>query len=590
MASNTSVKTIPAYSREAFEDPSHRESRIASYGPDGWKKTSYPELLAENDARAWGLLSMGIKNGDRICIISHSRLEWASADLAILHAGGITVGIYETNTAEDAAYIIRHCGARGLFVEDRGQFEKFKSVRNDCPTVEWVVTFDKKGFGPKDDALAFDDLKTKGETLKAKDPGLLERTWRGIQPDDVATIVYTSGTTGLPKGVVLRHRHMCSVVDGILEAFPMKPPDEMGMVMLPLAHILQRSSNYAGIRAGISAAFSRGIDTLIDDFALIKPTAFSSVPRVFEKMHARIESMVANQPPVRQKIFNWAISVGKQASQCSIKGQPIPALLGLQRALAEKLVFRKITGVFGGRVQHLFSGGAPISVDLVEFFHAVGILILEGYGLTETAAPCCMNRPSVYRFGSVGQALPGVDVRIAEDGEICVRGSSIFEEYYKDPEATKEAFDADGYFLTGDVGRLDEDGFLYITDRKKDLIITSGGKNIAPSKVLIHGDKRKFLVALITLDRPEVETHARSKGISFADWNQLAGKPEILKMVEGIVAEVNAALPRFESIKKYKILVEDFTAENGTLTATQKVKRKIVESRYKQLLDDMYAD
>jgi long-chain acyl-CoA synthetase len=579
--------------------------RVLSKREGRWVADDYHSIRRRARWIACALGSLGHAKGDRVGILSRSRVEWNTADLGIMASGMITIGIYETSTPKQCAYILNHAAVATCFAENAAQAEKLLEVAPQIPALSRIVLFEPSSGiqhrASSIEVLALSALLERGRVFDEENAGWFDASLDSIGPDYTAIIVYTSGTTGDPKGVVLMHKAILSVTEATEKASGLSPADE-GIVFLPLAHVLQRTSNYVGMWVGASGAFAEGIDRLADNLREIRPTTFSAVPRVYEKIHARILAEVARGNPRRQAVFRWAVSVGKDYAQRVREKEPLPLALRLRHFLADRLVFRKIKAVFGGRVRASFSGGAPLSPEIEEFFDAVGVPILQGYGLTETAAPCHMNRLGDRKLGTVGKPIDGVEVKIASDGEVCLRGPSIFKGYYKDPAATKEAFDEEGFFKTGDIGEIDADGFLKITDRKKDLIVTSGGKNIAPqpienalkatgymSQAVVIGDKRNYVTALVALDPDEMRLWAGRRGIAGAGAGSLAEHPDVLAFVEELVAKVNADLPRWEQIKKFKILPRELTIEEGEITQTQKVKRKVVAEKYKTLIDSMYA-
>lgn len=572
------------------------------YKKDGrWKGMSFRESHEKTRALACGLLFLGVNKGDRVGIISETRWEWSLADMAILSCGGVTVGVYPTETPENTEYILNHAECSIVFVENKKQFEKIKKIQDRLFALKKVILFDISGIDDEI-AMGINDLIEVGERNYREDPERYEERYKSVTLDDIATIVYTSGTTGPPKGVVLTHRNISAVIVASAKAIPLRE-DDFGIVFLPLSHVLQRVSGYVGLYLGAQGAFAESIEKIVDNFQELRPTVQSSVPRLFEKFYIKVLSMVENAPERRKKIFNWCMKVGLEVSQLKRAKKKIPLTLKLKYFLAEILVFKRIRKVLGGRIRFMVSGAAPISVKILEFFHAAGILILEGYGLTETAAPATVNRLDDYKFGTVGKPIPCCEVKIAEDGEILIKGENVFKEYYKDPVATKDAFTEDGWFKTGDIGRIDEDGFLKITDRKKELIITAGGKNIAPQNIenilktspyishaFVFGDRRKYLTALITLDREEVINFLRARNIPHSSSSSLSQIPEIQELIEREVNESNTHLARYEQIKKFRILENDFTVETGELTPTMKLKRRVIIEKYKKLLDEMYEN
>lgn len=566
-----------------------------------WVGVSFREAHEETRSVACGLLAIGVEKGECVGIISETRREWSLADMAILSCGAVTVGVYPTETPQNTAYILNHSECRFVFVENRKQYEKVKSIIKDLPNIKKLVLFETENV--KDEMVTgLDELRKRGEDLFKSNPGIYENRSGSISLDDIATIVYTSGTTGPPKGVVLTHRNISAVTVASAKAIPLREND-FGIVFLPLSHILQRVSGYVGLYLGAGGAFAESIEKIVDNFQELKPTVQSSVPRLFEKFYIKVLSMVENAPERRKKVFNWCMNVGHQVGALKRAKKNIPLTLRIKYKLADLLVFRKIKKVLGGRIRFMVSGAAPISVKILEFFHAADILILEGYGLTETAAPATVNRLDYYKFGTVGKPIPCCEVRTAGDGEILIRGENVFKGYYKNEEATRDAFTEDGWFKTGDIGTIDEEGFLKIIDRKKELIITAGGKNIAPQNIenvlktsqyishaFVYGDRRKYLTALITLDNEEVINYIRARNIPYSSSSLPSQNPEIQGLIEREVTESNTHLARFEQIKKFRILKNDFSVETGELTPTMKLKRKVITEKYRKLLDEMYED
>lgn len=585
-----------------------------------WVGQSWSEFDEVSDRIAGGLVALGMKVGDRVCVLGNTRPEWVWSDVAVLKAGGVTVPIYQSNTPEQCAYILRDCGARAVFCEDPHQLEKVLQIRGELPELEHVVYFgpvavlDKPdGQGrtrvtlqevmPEPDSAvsSLDALMARGDELEERAEALAERA-EALASDSVCTIVYTSGTTGDPKGVVLTHDAFVFECEAIADALKMGPDDEQ-LLFLPMAHIFAKVLMFAGIRLGYVTAFAEGVPKVVQNIGEVRPTFMGSVPRIYEKVYTKVVGGAAQAGGAKKKIFDWAVSVGREVSRQRQSGREPGGVLALKYGLATKLVFSKLHTLFGGRLQFFISGGAPLSKEIAEFFHAAGILVLEGYGLTETTAATHVNRQDAYRFGTVGKALDGVEIRIADDGEIVIRGRNIMREYFGKPEATAEALDADGWFHSGDIGEIDGDGYLRITDRKKDLIVTAGGKNIAPqalenglkvspyiSQVMVHGDKRKFLSALITLDEESAKAWAADLGIQFKDLADLSQHPKVFELIQGEVDRLNADLPSYERLKKFAILEEDLSQDAGELTPTLKVKRKAVTDRYRSLLDSFYDE
>jgi len=565
-----------------------------------WIDISWNEMEQNVRETAHGLLSLGMNKGDTVSLLSVSRAEWVQCDLGIQSAGGITVPIYQSNTPDQAEYIINNSASRFVIVENKNQLDKVLSVRNKLTNVRNIIIIEGST-DSKEGVLTLDELKKKGREQAKNFEKIVSDTIAGIKRDDIATIVYTSGTTGPPKGVIQTHGNHLAMSEALMKV----TYNEMGdvsLLFLPLAHSFARAAEYFDIYQGQTTAFAESIEKVVDNLGEVKPHYMASVPRVFEKAYATILSN-ATGTPLKKKIFEWAVKVGRQASQLIQAKKPIPIGLQLKRAIAHKLVFSKIHKRFGGNLRFLVSGGAPLSKEIAEFFHAAGILILEGYGLTETCPATHMNRYEDYQFGTVGPALPLVDVKIAPDGEILVKGPNIcFRGYFKRPEETKELFTEDGWLRTGDIGEIDSRGFLKITDRKKDLIKTAGGKYVAPqnienllkvdpfiSQAVVIGDRRPYCVALISISQPEAEKFAKDNGISYSSYEDLTKNEKIFNRVKQTVDKMNSRQASFETIKKFYIVPRDFTQENDEMTPTLKIKRKVVTERYKGPIDRLYV-
>ncbi|MBI1908957.1 MAG: long-chain fatty acid--CoA ligase [Deltaproteobacteria bacterium] len=566
-----------------------------------WQSMSWEEASRQVEAISLGLSQLGVRKGDTVALFSATRLEWTLCDLAILSLGGVTVPIYQSNTAEQAQYIIEDAGAKVVFVEGEAQAKKIQSVQSSLPQLQKLILMEG--------ASEFLPLITTLEALcqsgakEAQEKGSVwEKAKKAIEPRDMATIVYTSGTTGNPKGAILTHGNIVGEVEACMKIISLSP-DQVGLCFLPLAHIVARAIQFFQLKAGFVNAYAESIDKLIDNLAEVRPHFIVSVPRIFEKVYERVQSQVQAGSPIKKGIFAWALQVGRQVSQKLQRREGVPLSLKVQYSLARRLVFGKILQKLGGRLEFSISGGAPLSREIAEFFHAMGLLILEGYGLTETTAAINCNSPNDYRFGTVGRPALGVEEKIAPDGEILVRGPMVFKGYYRKPEATREAVDGEGWFRTGDIGLMDAEGYLTITDRKKDIIVTAAGKNIAPqnlenlikmdpyiSQVMIHGDKRKYLSALVTLNQAEVQKFASERGIAFHHFGDLVRHPQIYNLIKQSIEEKNQKLPSYETIKKFAILENDFTQEAGELTPTLKVKRRFVSEKYREVLDKLYQD
>jgi long-chain acyl-CoA synthetase len=562
---------------------------------DQWVNKTWPEYYRDIEAVGSALLALGVKPGDRVAIMANTRYEWSVADYGIMGIKAITVPVYQNNTPEDVEYILNDSKATVLLCESRGPLKTFESVRAKCPHVKTLIVFEESN--PSADALTWSKLMAKGNEYLKTHPQAYRDLCATLTTDDIATILYTSGTTGRPKGVVLTHLQAVSEVS---EAFPLcgATVEDVSLTFLPYAHILGRIEHWGHAYIGFTMAYAESLDRIRSNLTEIRPTFMISVPRIFEKIYAAIWGQVQSSP-IKLKLFKWAVGVGQKVSEHKLSGQVLPLDLLAQYELAKKLVLNKVTSAFGGRFRFAISGGAPISKEIILFFHAANVLILEGYGLTETTGAITVNTPFNYRFGSVGRPIGEVKLKIAEDGEILVKSDKVMREYYLNAEATKEAF-TDGWFHTGDIGEILSGGDLKITDRKKDLIKTAGGKYVAPqrlegllklspviSQVLVHGDQRKYIVALLTLDRPFVEKFAKTKGID-ADWPEVIKAPQVQELVRQAVAEANSTLASYESIKKYIVLPVEFTVEGGELTPSMKVKRKVLDQRYTKEIESLY--
>ncbi len=567
-----------------------------------WNSLNWTEYFAQVQALAAALSQKGLKAGDRLAIMSCSRYEWTLFDMATMSLGAITVPIYESTTPQDLSYILDDCKPKVLVLEDRRQLDKWLGLNSKAEFVEHIILFE---CGTTDN---FPQKAVGLQTLLKEDPKGEDKNFNlkahidGLQTHVTATIIYTSGTTGSPKGVVLTHAQIMSEVS---DAFASMGVDEkdVSLTFLPLAHVLGRVEHWGSIYWGYTLAFAESIERLRANLNEIKPTILVAVPRIFEKIHSTVSAQIQNRPPWEKHLFQQALKLGKSSSRYKMERTPLPLYqLPLQLA-AEKWILKSVAEAFGGRLRFAVCGGAPLNPALAEFFHACGVLILEGYGLTETTAAITVNTPFAYRFGTVGKAIGDVEIRIAEDGEILVRSQKVMTEYYGLPEATSQVIDSEGFLATGDVGELSPDGFLRITDRKKDLIKTSGGKYVAPQKlegllklnplignVLIHGDKRKFVIALITLNEPTAAAFAREQNISFQNFEALSQHPKIHEQIAAAVDRANSQLASYESIKKFAVLPHDFSIERGELTPSLKVKRSVCDERYKDIIDGLYKN
>ncbi|KAA3616091.1 MAG: long-chain fatty acid--CoA ligase [Calditrichaeota bacterium] len=563
---------------------------------DNWVEVTWDEQNQTCKAISKSLIALGLEKDDKINILSNTNIKWIQLDLGAVNIGCVNVGIYASNLPRDCAYIINHCEAKIIFVEDKDQLEKIAEVRSQLPALKHVVTMES--FVNKHDwVMSWDEFIKKGS--KIGDDKFEERT-RAVEPNDVASIVYTSGTTGVPKGAMISHQNLIFASWSASQSLLIKPGFE-NLLFLPLAHVFARIILYVCLRNNITISISEGIEKVAENLQEIKPHFFASIPRIYEKVYEKITIGVQDAGGVKEKLFNWALGVGSQVSKLKLEKKSIPAGLSIKYNLANKLVFTKIQAALGGRIVYTISGAAPLNKKIAEFFHACGILILEGLGMTENSSFTNVNRFDNCRFGTVGQTGPDIEQKIAQDGEVLFRGENVMLGYFKNEEATAETIDKDGWLYTGDIGEIDDDGFLKITDRKKDLIITAGGKNIAPqhverairssryfSQVVAIGDQRKYLSALITLVPDEIKPWAIEQGIQFSSWEELLGHEKVIALVEAEIARGNEELASYETIKKFTILPADFTIEAGELTPTLKVKRKAIMEKYSAEISAMY--
>lgn len=569
-----------------------------------WRSMTWRQSGERVRAIAAGLLSLGLDREDRVGILCNTRVEWLLADLGVLSAGGATTTVYPSSTAEECAYILADSAARYAFVEDDRQLAKLAAHRAELPRLARLVLIDgAPGEGHKDWVMTLAELEAAGAAHLERDPRAVDDVVAGITGAQLATLIYTSGTTGKPKGVRLLHECWAYCADAI-EATRLWGADDVQYLWLPMSHSFGKVLMAGHIASGSVTAVDGRVPKVIENLAAVKPTLMAAVPRIFEKAYNKIIEGARQGGRVKQRIFQWAVAVGKAGSQVRQRGETPGGLLALQLRIAERLVFSRIKTTFGGRVRYFISGSAPLSREIAEFFHACGLLILEGYGLTETSAASFVNRPNRYAFGSVGLPLPGTEIKLApEDGEILLRSPGVMNGYHNLPEQTAEALTSDGWLRTGDIGEIDRQGFLRITDRKKDLIKTSGGKYIAPqsiegklkaqcpyiSQVLIHGDKRNFVTALVSLDEEATMKWARDHGMNGKPYAEVVRTDQVKQLLAPYFDQVNRTLAKYETIKQFEVLPRDLSVDEGELTPSLKVKRKVVEKKYAALLDRMYA-
>jgi long-chain acyl-CoA synthetase len=575
--------------REAFRYPEG----------DAWKSVSWKQAGEDVSRIAAGLLALGVQAEQRVGIVSSTRYEWILADLGIMCAAAATTTVYPSTNEEDTAYILSDSECQVVFAEDDTQIAKLTARRAELPAVHKVVTFD--GTADGDWVISIEELEKLGDAYLAEHPGVIEATAKGIGGDQLATLIYTSGTTGRPKGVRLRHSSW--VYEGeAIRAQDILSEDDLEFRWLPMAHSFGKVLMSTQMACGFSAAIDGRVDKIIDNLAVVKPTFMGAAPRIFEKAHGRIMTMQASEGGLKEKIFNQAFKVGLQVEQLKREGKSVPLPLSLQHTLFDKLVFAKIRDRFGGRVRFFISGAAALNRDIAEWFNAAGIIILEGYGLTESSAGSFVNLPKDYRFGTVGPVFPASEVKLGEGDEVMIKGPGVMDGYHNLPEETAKTLTEDGWLKTGDKGALDADGYLRITGRIKELFKTSGGKYIAPpaieakfkaicpyaSQFMVFGNERNFVVALVTLDPDALPGWAAENGVS-GDYTEIVRSDACKAMVQGYVDELNKNLNRWETIKKWELLDHDLTVESGELTPSMKVKRNVVEDNYKDVISGFYS-
>jgi long-chain acyl-CoA synthetase len=584
-----SKRTIERLWRDAVEAGRTTPAYLIQDG-DEWKPMHWAEAAERVESYANGLLALGVRKGDAFAIIGASRVEWALFDFALGSIGAITAPIYANSSPRETGYILDHSESVGVLCEDDVQRAKVESVREDAPRLRHVLTY-----------ADLEDLAARGRAYAAEHPNALREAGEAIVEDDLFTYIYTSGTTGPPKGCMISHRNYYAMVAVVDDLPSFTGPDDTMLLYLPLAHNFGRLMHLSGAYVGYAIAFLP--DPLQAAAALpqVKPTVFPSVPRVYEKVHGAVVAKFDAETGAKRKLIDWALRVGREVSELRRAGKPVPGALAFKHRLADRLVYAKVKARLGGRLRLAISGGAPLSAEIAEFFHAIDILLVEGYGLTECTTAASTNTHEAYRFGTVGRALPGTEVAVAEDGEILIRSETVFRGYYKDPEATAEVLGPDGWLRTGDIGEIDEDGFIRITDRKKDIIVTAGGKNVAPqnlendlknskyvSQAMVVGDRRPYVAALITLDPEAITAWAEERGLP-TEMSVLAHTDEVRQLVQEVVDGVNADRSRYEQIKRFAIAPRDFTMDDDELTPTLKLKRRVVAAHFAGDLDELYA-
>jgi long-chain acyl-CoA synthetase len=585
---------------EVFEFAARRHNRpdALNYKRDGqWISISSSEMLRRIRDLAAGLYSLGVRRGDRVAILSDSRVEWTLTDAACIFAAAIDVPIYPTLTATQVRYILKDCGARVLVLANKAKFDEIQDVLQECPALEHVVFIDG---AEATNNINLNELEQCGRRLAEQQPELIDHLAHEITADDLATIIYTSGTTGEPKGVMLTHANIVSnLIDS--SAHLSFAHDDRVLSVLPLSHVLERVAMYMYLYHGMSVYFAESLDTIGANLREVKPTIFVGVPRIFEKIFARVKEKVAQK--LGLPFLNWSVGVASEYAKLAINHQPIPMSLRLKHEIADKMIFAKMRNALGSRIRLLVSGGAALPEELSYVYLGAGLLIVQGYGLTETSPVITAGRTEDNRVGTVGKPIRNVEVRIASDGEIETRGPNVMRGYYNKPGETAAVFTEDGWFKTGDIGTLDQEGFLRITDRKKELFKTSGGKYIAPqvieqmikgsrfvNQVVLIGNGRKFPAALIVPNWETVESYVQLKGIKQASHAELCKNPRIIDLFQRQVAGLTTGLAKYETVKRIALLENELTIEGGELTPTMKVKRRVVDEKYRDVIDRLYAE
>jgi long-chain acyl-CoA synthetase len=590
VTSSTVADLLPIAARE------HGGRRAVMYKPDGassWAEKSYTEVGEIVMGLSLGLMDLGIEKGDKVSILANTRPEWTYFDFAALTAGATVVPIYQTNSPDECQYVLENSDAKAVIVEDAEQLAKVREVRDRCPALEHVVLMT----GEADDAISAAEVAERGASHDAAE---WEERWSSVTPDDICTFIYTSGTTGPPKGCVISHGNYRSMLDMVLDVGALGD-DELTYLYLPLAHSFALLIQFGTVALGATTAYwQRDPLKIMADLAEVKPTYFPSVPRIFEKIYTAATAAAEKAGGMKKAVFNWAVGVGRRMRETERAGREPGFFLRRQYEIADKQVLSKVRNLFGGRIKLAVSGAAPINPEILRFFDAAGVLIVEGWGMTETSTAATIATAEDFKFGTVGRPFPGCEVKIAEDGEILVKGPNIFQGYYKNPEATAETL-VDGWLHTGDIGEIDSEGYIKITGRKKDIIITAGGKNITPanleaeikqhplvSQCVVIGDRRPYLVALVTLDPEEAAAFAKEHGLP-ADPEALASNDQIRAALEAHLEKVNSKFARVEQVKKIEILPHDLSQEGGELTPTMKVKRNVVTDKYAGEIDALYG-
>ena len=581
-------RTIPRLWREAAARNSGTAYLVEE--ADGWREVSWDEAAERVDLLANGLLARGVQKGDAFGLLARNTLEWALLDFALAHVGAVGAAIYANSSPRDAQYVLEHSEAVGVVCEDDAQRQKVETGGATLPSLRHVLTFA--------DLPALED---EGRAYREAHPEALDEAVAAIDEEDLFTFIYTSGTTGPPKGCMIRHRNYYAMVTSGDDLPQHSVSGDVMLLYLPLAHNFGRLMHLSGPYAGYTIAFLADPLDVARAITEVRPTVLPSVPRVYEKVHTAVTASFAEATGVKRRLVDWALDVGRRESAFRREGRPLPFGLAVQHRLADRLVFSKVKERLGGRLRLPISGGAPLAKEIAELFDSIGICIMEGYGLTECTTAATTNRKGAYRFGTVGQALPGFELRLADDGELLIRSATIFAGYFKEPEATAEVLGHDGWLASGDIATIDDDGFVTITDRKKDIIVTAGGKNIAPqnlendlktsrfvSQALVVGDRRPYPAALITLDPVEIGKWAQEHGVE-GDLPSLTRDPRVVELVSSIVDDVNHERSRFEQLKRFAILEHDFEMDRGEVTPTLKLRRGVVLDHFADEVEGLYA-
>ena len=582
-------RTIERLWRDAIAADRQTPAYLIQDG-DAWHPLSWTEANERVEGYANGLLALGVRKGDAFSILGSSRVEWALFDFALGSIGAIAAPVYANSSAKDTGYILDHSESVGVLCEDETQRAKVDEVRTAAPRLQHVLTY-----------AELDDLASRGRAHATEHPNALDDARAAIEEDDLFTYIYTSGTTGPPKGCMISHRNYYAMVAVVDDLPRFTGPEDTMLLYLPLAHNFGRLMHLSGAYVGYGIAFLPDPLQAAAALPAVKPTVFPSVPRVYEKVHTAVVAKFDAETGVKRKLIDWALGVGRRVSELRRAGKPVPRGLAAQFKLADRLVYAKVKERLGGRLRLAISGGAPLSSEIAEFFHSIDILLVEGYGLTECTTAASTNTHEAYRFGTVGRPLPGTEVKLAEDGELLIRSETIFQGYLKDPEATAEVLAADGWLRTGDIAEIDPDGYIKITDRKKDIIVTAGGKNVAPqnlendlkaskyiSQAMVVGDRQPYIAALITLDPDALPAWAAERGLP-VEMERLAEEDQVRELIQSVVDAVNADRSRYEQVKRFTILPRDFTMDDGELTPTLKLKRRVVTTHFGGELEELYA-